>query len=222
MAVSHAASHGASHGAPRDAPHDAQASELKTKIGTQREEYAQFTATLLWELECFHRTKNAELHNALHEYAQACRCSAPPCTALHRPAPCPSLHRAPPRQAHEDFGLKSYDQWRNLALKLGGTGAAMPCTRHARAMHANADAHAHAMHMRRRHDDAHAQSAAERRCGGRVAGSAVVCRRPWLSVALHPRRAWRGWQRGGRRGGRRGRLQHVGAHHAALDRLRSW
>ena len=53
------------------APLGVQASDLKTKIGRQRDQYAQFTATLLWELECFHKTKNAELHRALHEFAQA-------------------------------------------------------------------------------------------------------------------------------------------------------
>ena len=171
------------------------------------------------------------------------------CTALHRPAPpCTLPLPAPCTSSPGTRGLRP-QVIRPMAKPRAQAGrhrrrdGAMhspcarhahtmrtPCTRHVHTMRTpctcacarHAHAHAHAMHMHRRHDDAHAQSAAERRCGGRVAGSAVVCRRPWLSVALHPRRAWRGWQRGGRRGGRRGRLQHVGAHHAALDRLRSW
>ena len=74
---------------------DAQAAELRAKIERARAQHTAFTHTLLWELESFHKTKNTELHRALQEFAQD----------------------------QEDYGLKAYDQWRNLALKLTGTGA---------------------------------------------------------------------------------------------------
>ena len=122
---------------------------------------------------------------------------APPCTVLH-PAPCIALHHpAPPGQAHEDFGLKSYDQWRNLALKLGGTGAAVapcihhahamhtPCTRHAHTTPCTCHAHAHAMHMHmpctchRRHHAMHMSQAPP--CHAHVTGATMT-----RTLSRHP------------------------------------
>ena len=150
---------------------------------------------------------------------------APPSTALHRPTlPCTLPFTLPfptPCASARHTRTSASSRTTNGVTSRSSSEAQAPRWHHAHAMRTPCTRHAHVTHMHRRHDDAHAQSAAEHRCGVRVAGPAVVCRRPWISVALHPRRAWRGGQRGGRRRGRRGRLQHVGTHHAALDRLRS-
>ena len=83
-------------------------------------------STLLWELDQFHKTKNAELHRALQEFAQAHQFFDFPEGGLDGR----QRRRArrgggtgflwaegcldpDPNQAHEEFGLKSYDQWRN-------------------------------------------------------------------------------------------------------------